>query len=250
MGSWRDLFWSSVGKKFISGLTGLGLLLFVIAHLIGNFTLLIGGDAFNEYAHFLESLAHGWVLPVFEVGLAAIFLLHIVSGVNVALIDKYRARPVRYAVTGHAGHTSRKGLSSRTMIVTGLVLLIFTIIHLIMFRLGDARLVPIGAGGATGAGGHGQMRDLYALVVQAFKQEAITAGYVAVMIILGIHLRHGVWSAFQSLGWTRPGLLGGLTKLALVLAILLGAGFLLLPVYIYLFADAPTAAHAMGGGGQ
>ena len=247
MGIWRDLFWSSVGKKFISGLTGLFLVVFVVAHLAGNFTLLIGGDAFNEYAHFIESLAHGWVLPVFEVGLATVFILHILSGASVALIDKYRARPVRYAVSANAGHTSRKGISSRTMIISGLVLLIFVIAHVIMFRFGDARLVPAGNGGA---GGHGEMRDLYALVVQAFKQEAVTAGYVAVMIVLGIHLRHGFWSAFQSLGWTRAGSVGSLTTLALVIAILLAVGFLLLPVYIYAFADPPAALQAAGGGGQ
>ncbi len=236
-----NVAWSSVGKKFLSGLTGLGLVLFVIAHLVGNLTLFIGPDAFNGYARFLEHLLHGWFIIAFEVGLIAILLFHMVTGVYVAWVDKERARPVKYKMQRNAGGNSKKTLSSRSMIITGIVLGFFVVWHVNMFKFGDHATF-------TSASGT-QMKDLYGLVVISFKNLAITLGYVAVMALLGFHLRHGAWSAFQSLGWNSIRYMPVLQGVALVLAILLAAGFLILPIYIYLFVD-PAAVQAAGSGGH
>ncbi len=240
MTSFRAVVWSSVGKKVITGVTGFMLFGFVCIHLVGNMTLLIPdhGEAFNHYAHFLENAAHGWLIYAFEVGMIAILAFHMVAAVYVAWFDRRSARPVAYAVSRNAGGNSRKTLASTTMIYTGLIVIIFVILHVRMFKFTDHP--PVVYNGE-------EMKDLYAVVVSAFKQLPVMASYVAVMILLGLHLRHGFWSAFQSLGWTNDKWLPLLTGLALFFAILLAAGFLLLPLYIYFFVD-PVAGAAMTGG--
>lgn len=233
--------WSSVGKKILSGLTGLALVLFVIVHLVGNLTLFIGPGAFNGYARFLEHLVHGWFIIVFEIGLITLLLIHILTGVYVAWVDKERARPIKYQVRGNAGGGSRKTLSSRSMIITGIVVGFFVIWHVNMFKFGPAGVYTSADGTA--------MKDLYTLVANSFKNVWITAGYVAVMILLGFHLRHGAWSAFQSLGWNNDRYIDGLTRIGLVLAFLLAIGFLILPLYFFFFVD-PSAVQAAGPGGH
>lgn len=241
MPSFRAVAWSSVGKKLISGATGLGLCVFVLAHLIGNLTLLIPdrGHAFNAYGHFLETLIHGWFLIAFEVGLGAFLLFHIITGVWVALVDKGQARPIGYQKRRDAGGASRKTLSSRSMIITGIVLGVFIPVHVWMFKFGDAQLIPTHGGG--------EMRDLYGLVVEAFNNPLVAFGYVAVMILLGYHLRHGFWSAFQSLGWSNQRTLPFLYGAAAVFGVALAVGFVFLPLYIY-FAVDPHSVVAVAGG--
>jgi len=226
---------SSIAKKLLTGLTGLGLMAFIIAHLLGNLTLLVGKDAFNAYAHTLES--QGILLLVAELGLIALFLAHATSTATVWL-DKRRARTVRNTVVRSKGAPSRQSLSSRSMIVTGTILLGFTIAHVIHFRLGPG----VADGYAISLHGE-QVRDLHRLVVETFKQLPYVVGYVAVMLLLGVHLRHGFWSAFQSLGALNT----SLRPLAYTAGVVFGAAialaFLVLPIWIYL------AAPAAGGPG-
>jgi succinate dehydrogenase / fumarate reductase cytochrome b subunit len=240
MSSFRTIAWSSVGKKFITGITGLALFGFVIVHLLGNLTLFIGPAAFNGYAHFLEHLLHGWLIYAFEIGLLAVLVFHILAAVYVALFDKQQARPVKYALQRNAGGASRKTLSSRSMIITGLVLGAFIVIHVKMFKFGTTSSF-------TAPNGN-ELKDLYTLVATSFKNLLITLPYVAVMILLGFHLRHGVWSAFQSLGWNSTRYIGLLNGLALVFAFLLAIGFLILPLYLYFFVDPSAAQAALPGG--
>jgi succinate dehydrogenase / fumarate reductase cytochrome b subunit len=241
MASFRLIAWSSVGKKVITGITGLALFGFVIVHLLGNLTLFIGAEAFNNYAYFLEHLLHGWLIYAFEVGLITLFAFHMLAAITVAWTDKRRARPQGYAVVRDAGGASRKTLASRSMIITGIVLIVFVVIHVRMFKFADHPLVPR-------ADGH-MMKDLHAVVVEAFNNPLITIGYVAVMVLLGLHLRHGVWSAFQSIGWANDRTLPLLNGAALVFALLLAVGFLVLPLYIFFFVD-PAAGHAATTGGH
>jgi succinate dehydrogenase / fumarate reductase cytochrome b subunit len=239
MASIRSTAWSSVGKKLISGITGLVLFSFVVVHLLGNLTIFISADAFNHYAHFLESLFHGWAVIVFEIGLLAVLLFHILSGIWVSLIDKAKARPTGYRKKGNAGGPSRKTLSSRGMIITGSVIAVFIILHVRMFKFGETAMIPLANGE--------QMRDLYSLVIWSFKNIWVSAAYMVVMVLLGAHLWHGFWSAFQSLGWTNPRFMPVLQGLAVVFALALGAGFFVLPVYAYLFVDPETLHLAQGG---
>ncbi len=218
--------WSSVGKKVIMALTGLGLFVFVVAHLLGNLLLLSGNpDAFNRYSHKLVSLRG--ILIAAETVLLAAFMFHIIAAIAVA-ISKKKARPESYYKTAGAGGASRKTLSSSTMIYTGVLLLVFTVIHLITFKYGPGMkegYVTIVDGVA--------MRDLYRLVVDVFSNRWYVIGYIGVMIFLGLHLRHGFWSAFQSLGAHHPRYTPILYAAGLVFAIVIAVGYLIIPVWIY-----------------
>jgi succinate dehydrogenase / fumarate reductase cytochrome b subunit len=220
MDSFGSAAWSSVGKKVITGLTGFFLIGFVVVHLIGNLTLFIGPDAFNHYAHFLETALHGWLIYGFEIGMFLIFVFHIVSAFTVAWTDKRKARQQGYKYSRDAGGKSRK-----TMIYTGALLLVFVIGHIYLFKFGNHEI------GSDG------VKNLYKTVVTVFKGIGFTAFTVFAMILLGFHLRHGIWSAFQSLGWANDRYLPVLVRLALVAAVLLAVGFILIPVCLFLFGD-------------
>ena len=229
---------TSVGKKILSGVTGLALCGFIVAHLAGNLMLLVGPEPFNEYTHFLTSFAHGFFLPIAETGLIILFVAHAYSGVRVWL-DKRRARPQKNVKQGNAGGPSQKTWASRTMIITGLILLVFLLGHVYAFRLGPAE----DEGYVTMLEGN-EARDLYRLVIETFKDPVPVVGYTLIMILLGFHLRHGFWSAFQSLGANNPKYMPLITTAGVVFAIAMAIGFLMIPIYIYLFIDAPTAAGA------
>ena len=227
-----NLWWSSVGKKLLNGLSGLMLIGFVCVHLAGNLTLFArdGGKLFNSYAHHLESL--GPLLYAMEFGLIAVFLLHIASAVSVRLSQK-EARPQSYAVAASKGGPSRQSLSSRSMLITGLLLAGFVVLHVKMFKYGPYYETTLKDGTVV--------RDLYKLVVEEFSKPVITWAYVAIMLMLGLHLRHGFWSALQSLGALKPACSRCVYAAGLLFAILLAGGFLLLPLY-FLYCPA-----AIGG---
>ncbi len=224
------LWWSSVGKKLLNGLSGLMLIGFVCVHLAGNLTLFArdGGKLFNSYAHHLEAL--GPLLYAMEFGLIAIFLLHIASAVSVRLSQK-EARPQAYAVTASKGGPSKQSLSSRSMLITGLLLAGFVVLHVKMFKYGPYYETTLKDGTVV--------RDLYKLVVEEFSKPVITWAYVVIMLMLGLHLRHGFWSALQSLGALKPKCSGCVYAGGLLFAILLAGGFLLLPLY-FLYCPAAT----------
>ncbi|MCK6557021.1 succinate dehydrogenase [Candidatus Binatia bacterium] len=230
MASARFHLWSSIGKKLLTGLTGVALIAFVIAHVAGNLTLFVGGPAFNAYAKSLHDL--GVLVILAELGLLALFGLHAVSAVAVWR-DGRRARRQRNTMVVSKGPPSKQTLASRTMIVTGGVLLVFVVLHVLHFRFGPG----VADGYVTTVDGE-PARDLYRLVVETFKQPVPVVVYMLVMVLLGFHLRHGVWSAFQSLGALTPGMRGAAFSAALAVAAVVALGFFLLPPYIYLFAPA------------
>jgi len=215
---------STVGRKFLTGLAGILLVGFLVVHLGGNLTLLVSQGLFNSYTHHLESL--GIFLYAAEIVLLAIFLAHIVTALMVQL-EKRRARPRGYAVNASKGGPSKKTLASRSMIVTGLVLLVFLPIHIWMFKFNQGRPSP----SMTHDGK--VIRDLYAIVVDAFRNPAIAWGYATVMFLLGFHLRHGFWSALQSMGALNRRLMPLVYALGLVVAILLAGGFIILPLWLH-----------------
>ncbi len=242
MASFGSIAWSSVGKKVITALTGFSLMGFVIVHLIGNFTLFIGPGAFNEYAHFLETAAHGWLIYAFEAALIVIFLFHMISAVTVAWLDKRKGRDTGYKFGKNAGGKSRKTLSSVSMIYTGALIVIFVIMHIFMFKFNGGAPHELVEGSSV--------KNLYKVVVSAFDKDSgglpFAAFTVLVMVLLGLHLRHGFWSAFQSMGWANDKYLPLLTKIALVFAILMAIGFIIIPVILFLSGD-PSAVAGPGG---
>lgn len=209
---------SPLGKKLITGLSGLALATFVLLHMLGNLVLLVSPAAYNRYGHFLESL--GPLLWALELGLLLVVGFHAVLGIQI-YVNKLRARPERYAQYVSAGQPSMQSLSSRTMIWTGLMLASFLVWHLLTFKFGP---VYVDAAG---------LRDLARLVIEAFQQPLYSGLYTAVMIFLGLHLRHGLWSALQSLGAMSAGLKPLVYGLSLLLAVGIALGFVLLPGLIY-----------------
>ena len=214
---------SSVGKKWITGITGLALVLFLVAHLIGNLTLLLGAKAFNSYAYFLEHLGHGAVIVIADLGLLLFFLSHAWIGIGIYRQRK-AARPVGYQNNADAGGSSKKTLASLNMIFSGVVLLVFVIAHVNHFKFGDAAIVEYDGK---------EMRDVYQLVIDAFQGFGWTAFYVFCMFVMGTHLMHGIWSAIHSVGASRPKTLASLVTFGRVFGWALAVGFLLIPVLIF-----------------
>lgn len=214
---------SQVGRKILTGITGILLALFIVAHLVGNLQLLLTDSApFNRYGAKLHSL--GILLYTVEIGLAIVILLHAHIGVTIAL-RKRKARRQGYAVYQSKGDPSRQTTASRTMIITGIVLLIFMVVHLVQFRFGP-RVMAVVDGQ--------EVHDLHLLVRQLFSNIWWVIAYSGVMVLLGFHLRHGIWSALQSLGAMKPRFSRSMFGIALLLGILLAVGFLILPIVIYL----------------
>lgn len=212
---------STVGRKFLNGLTGFFLCLFITVHLLGNLLIVFNPEGFNVYAHTLESL--GEILIAVEIGLVLVFLIHAITAVSVWW-NKLSARPDKYRMVKSVGYPSRQTISSRTMIYTGIILGVFLVIHVIMFKYGPYYLT-------THEGV--QIRDLYKLVVEEFSKKWTVIAYEAVMILLGFHLRHGFWSAFQSLGMNHPKYSPIIYVLGIIFAIVIAVGFLAIPPYIY-----------------
>jgi succinate dehydrogenase / fumarate reductase cytochrome b subunit len=209
---------TSVGSKFLIALTGLALVGFLILHLAGNLLILLGPDKFNSYSHAL--ISNPLVIPA-ELGLVALLLLHVFKAVQ-HVVKGRTARPQAYSKQVWAGGPSRKSLGSATMVFSGLILLAFLVVHLATMKYG-----PYYSSVGTDA------RDLYRLVVEVFQSPAAVVFYVVAMVVTGLHLRHGISSAFQSLGLMTPGWTPTILTGGLWLAVILAAGFALLPVWVY-----------------
>src|SRR4051812_25443600 len=130
MSSRITAFGSSVGTKIVIGLTGLALFLYLITHIAGNLLVFLGPGIFNQYSHTLLSNP---LIPVIEIGLVIIFAIHVYKTVGMFRANQ-QARPVGYARKKSAGPPSRKSVASSTMIVSGLWLLLFVIIHVKQFK--------------------------------------------------------------------------------------------------------------------
>jgi succinate dehydrogenase / fumarate reductase cytochrome b subunit len=227
---------STVGRKFIMAVSGIFLMLFLIVHLGGNLTMFVGADLFNSYAHHLESL--GPLLYVAEAGLLAIFLFHVVTAFQVNA-EKRHARPDRYAVIASKGGASKTTIASKSMIYTGVILLLFIPIHIWMFKFNagkDFQTTLV----------HGkEIKDLFSPVAEAFKNPFVAFGYAGVMLLLGLHLRHGFWSALQSLGAMSPKCSTLVYAGGLLFALLLAGGFFLLPIYFFITGCFPCDGGAL-----
>lgn len=212
------LFSSSVGTKLLMGLTGVALFVYMLLHLAGNALILAGQDVFNEYSHAL--ISNPLILPI-EIGLLAIFLIHIYKAIRLWTANS-AARPVRYGKKALAGHTSRKSLSSTTMIGSGLFILVFVVIHVKQFRFGTWYQVT-----------DSTVRDLYRTEIEVFQNPFWVVVYVLATLLVGLHLRHGFTSAFQSLGLDHPLYTRRLSALGVIFALLIGVGLAIIPVWVY-----------------
>jgi succinate dehydrogenase / fumarate reductase, cytochrome b subunit len=220
----QSFFNSSVGSKYLIALSGLSLIGFLILHLAGNLLVFVSPETFNGYS---DKLIHNPLLIPAELGLLALFLLHVFKTVALWLGSR-DARPNRYVRTKWAGHNSRKSVASTTMILSGSFLFVFVLLHLITFKYGPHYLTA----------SHPGERDLYRLVVEVFSKPGYVVFYVISMVIVGFHLWHGASSAFQSLGIDQGGLAPKIRAAGWGLAVLIAGGFLIIPLWVFLFARA------------
>ena len=199
-------FTSSIGKKAVMAVTGSILGLFVLVHLIGNITSFWGRSAFIQYAEHLHSF--GVLLIIFEIILVVVFLLHVIFALNL-YIQNLQSRPRRYMVDNSSGGQT---WGSKTMPYTGLLVFIFLIFHLVHFQ---APKEPMPSAD---------------IIRQTLSQTGYAALYIISVIVLALHVSHGFWSMFQSLGWDHPKYTHGIKAGALVLSILIGTLFSSIPL--------------------
>jgi succinate dehydrogenase / fumarate reductase cytochrome b subunit len=162
-----------------------------------------------------------------ELGLVVFFGGHAVQGIRLALQNKAARGAVGYRAQQTKGRPSRWNLASTRMPLTGLLILGFIILHLIHFRFGPAQ-----AEGYTAVAGGQDVRDLYRLVVEVFSKPLAIAVYAGAAALMGLHLRHGIWSAFQSLGQMNRRATWPVYTAAAVIAAVLALGFIALPFYL------------------
>jgi len=242
MGLVREFYGSTVGKKVAMALSGLVLVLFVIGHMAGNLKIFAGIDPttgdykIDDYGVFLrtmgsEMLGKETALWVVRVVLLACVSIHAISGIQLARLNR-RAKPQKYQVAAY--HSSNA--ASRTMLYGGLFLIVFITFHILHFTTGTLHMSGFE---------HGQV---YANVYSGF-QNAITAGfYVVAMALLALHLYHGTWSMFQTLGVDTPRWNKGIRTAAKVVALAMFLGFSSVPVGMVVGAfPAPVETRAPAG---
>jgi succinate dehydrogenase / fumarate reductase cytochrome b subunit len=232
---------SSLGSKYLMALTGLGLTAFVIAHMLGNLQLFEGREALNSYAQKLKEMPI--ILWTARLGLLAIFVLHIVYGVRLWLANR-AARPVPY----HYKTYREASLASRTMLVTGLVILAFVVFHLLHYTFGLVARAPVKEAdnqvtytnylkleeNAGTAQDPKYRHDVYEMTVYGFRNPLISLVYVLAMAFLCFHISHGFQSLFQSLGLNHPRWMPRLKAASLALAGLLFVGNSSMPLAVLL----------------
>ncbi len=184
-----ELYRSALGKKYVMAITGIVFLGYVLAHMVGNLKLYQGAEAFNEYGEFLRRLLYpiapeSATLNILRLGLILSLVLHVLAAFQLTQMNR-KARPDAYR---SKRDYVAADFAARTMRWTGVIVLLFIVYHLAAFTWG---WVNPAAEGAT----------IYEKVVASFSNPAISAFYLFANLALGMHLYHGVWSLFQSMGW-------------------------------------------------
>jgi len=205
-------FTSSIGKKQVMAVTGLLFCLFVTIHMMGNLTIYAGKDSFLSYVDHLHSFES--LVTVAEFGLILLAVLHIGMGLFLFLENR-RARPAPYAVKKSAGGQT---LGSWTAPYTGVLILVFVIVHLIKFRFVDKMTI-----------------DDFLILSKTFADFGFwTLFYIAGVIVVAIHVSHGFWSGFQTLGLSHPKYMPLVERLAIIFSLVIGIGFASIPVFVFL----------------
>lgn len=210
---------TSIGRKQIVALTGLFLILFLIAHLAGNLFIFAGPDAFNGYAKKLASFRPA--LYIFEVLLGLVFFIHM-HVTYLLVIENVKARPVNYRVRGSKGERS---FAAQIMPFTGAVILAFVFYHLWDFTFTPHH-------GAQSILKDGKDYGLYGLVYNSFSDPLHSTIYIIAMACIGFHLSHAIESFCQTFGMNHPKYTPRIRWFSNTFGVLIGWGFSMIPVYI------------------
>jgi len=211
MSSLVDTFSTSIGKKLLMAVTGLGFCIFILIHLLGNLTLYVGRQTFESYVEHLHAL--GPLITVAELGLLVFLIIHVSTGAML-FFQNLKARPERYIVNERAGGRT---IGSATAPYTGFLILLFIIMHLLNFHFVDH------PGGSV-----------FNTVTAKFSNAYYAGIYIVAMLVVAIHVRHGFWSLFQTLGANHPKYMPIIQGAGIVFALAVGFGFGLIPPYIAL----------------
>lgn len=213
---------SSIGKKQLMAITGLAWCGFVLGHMAGNLLYLLGPDYFNSYGH---GITHN--KPIYftiEIGLLVTFTLHVLFAFAV-IWDNMKARPIGYSVGQQKSSKSAATFASRTMKYSGILILVFTILHLITFRFGP--YYPYTYQGE-------EIRDLYLLTKEVFANVGYFVWYLVALTALGLHLSHALWSALQTLGLIPAYRETLVQRISYAYGWIVAIGFMANPLYIFL----------------
>lgn len=209
---------STIGKKYLVAITAVFWSLFVMVHMAGNMLIFVGPEVFNKYSHSLTSNPFIYAIEAF---LFLLLLTHIVIALSLK-VRNFRTKPKLYAISPVCEKSAP--ISSRTMAYTGSFILAFIIWHLITFKFGPEYTVSY-----SGI----EMRDLYRLVVEKFHEPFYVTSYCFVMLLIGMHLYHGVKSMFQSLGINHPRYNCFFKYFGYLYACVVAGGFFAQPLYVF-----------------
>ena len=204
---------SSIGKKLMMAITGLGFVGFLTAHLIGNLTLYGGQDLFTSYVEHLH--AFDPLITVMELGLLFFAVIHVVIG-TLLFYQNLVARPVRYKVKKNAGGRT---IGSATQPYTGFIILVFVVLHLLNFHFAEHT-----------------NETLFRLVFTTLTNPLYLIIYVVAVIVVAFHISHGFWSLFQTLGANHPKYMPLIQRLGIVVSLMFGIGFGFIPIFISFIA--------------
>ena len=212
---------SSIGKKYVVAVTALLLILYVLGHLAGNLQIYLGQDRINAYAKFLHDL--GPILWAVRVVLIAAFVTHILATIQLAQENRL-AKPQKYAVAGYQRSTT----ASRTMIISGLIVLCFVIYHLLQFTLQvtDREFREV----HDSLGRH----DVYRMLILGFRNPFVSLFYIVGLFLLTTHLSHGFASVVQTLGINNRKIANFVSSGGQTLAWVVFAGYISIPLTIFL----------------
>ncbi|MCM2358838.1 MAG: succinate dehydrogenase cytochrome b subunit [Geobacteraceae bacterium] len=212
-----QLLTSTVGRKILMAITGILMVLFVVVHLLGNTSIFIPGglNAYAEHLHALPPLV--WA---FRLAMLTFLVVHVLYGIQLTL-ENNAANPKGYAVKRQL----KANFSSENMIWTGLLLLLFIGYHILHFTV---RVTPDIVQGVDSLGRF----DVFTMVVSSFSHGIISLIYVAAMVVLFLHLKHGIQSFFQTMGWSSDRSLPVIVKVGAVVAVIFLIGYSSIPVSI------------------
>lgn len=209
---------TSIGKKFLMGLSGLFLVAFVVVHFLGNLLIFLGPEKYNSYSHLLIS-SPGIIFA--EIIIILIFLTHVFLGIYLTF-ENYKAKPLVYKKSPSG--EGKPSVFSKTMIYQGLIVFVFICFHLWSFKFGAYYEIT---------SSEGKIRDIYRLVAESFNDTVIVVGYIFSVLILGFHLIHGVGSAFQSLGVSNFRFNVFLEYFSIIFAVIVIIGFVSPVLFLY-----------------
>ena len=226
-------YWfSSIGKKLVVAVTGIVMVLFLAGHLTGNLVVFMGPEPFNEYAYFLHHMLHGMGIWLFRLVMLGTVIAHVTATVALTVQNRTARKAYECAATIQATQ------SSRTMILSGSMILAFVIYHLLHFtaRVGAASGFDTSDRYRTTIHGvEGEVHNAWLMVIDGFSIWYVSAFYIIALTLLCLHLMHGVGSVFQTLGLRSKKAAGLIQQLSIGYSLAIWLGFISIPIAILVF---------------